>query len=73
MKQVYIGHKEREMEVTMFFIVTSFLFVLYCTMTFMIHFCLIVTLFFYLIRSTEYVIILIVERICSISKPPAFP
>ena len=26
MKQVYIGHKDREMEVTMFFIVTSFLF-----------------------------------------------
>ena len=53
--------------------VASFLFALYCTMKFRIHFCLIVTLFFYLIRSTEYVIILIVERICSISKPPAFP
>ena len=46
MKQVYIGHKEMEMEVTMFFIVTSFLFALYRTMKFMIHFCLIVTLFF---------------------------
>ena len=46
MKQVYIGHKEIEMEVTMFFIVTSFLFALYHTMKFRIHFCLIVTLFF---------------------------
>lgn len=52
----------------MFFIVTSFLFALYRTMKFRIHFCLIVTLFFYLIRSTEYVIILIVEHVCSISK-----
>ena len=72
MKQVYIGHNEREMEVTMFFIVISFLFALYRTMKFRIHFCLIVTLFFYLIRSTEYVIILIVERICSISKATKF-
>ena len=46
MKQVYIGRKEREREVTMFFIVTSFLFALYRTMKFRIHFCLIVTLFF---------------------------
>ena len=45
MKQVYIGRKEREREVTMFFIVTSFLFALYRTMKFRIHF-LIVALFF---------------------------
>ena len=47
MKQVYIGHKEIEMEVTMLFIVTSFLFALYRTMKFRIHFCLIVTLFYF--------------------------
>nr|DAJ37174.1 MAG TPA: hypothetical protein [Caudoviricetes sp.] len=34
---MYIGHKERKREVTMFFIVTSFLFVLYRTMKFRIH------------------------------------
>ena len=45
-KEVYIGRKEREREVTMFFIVASFLFALYRTMKFRIHFCLIVTLFF---------------------------
>ena len=71
MKQVYIGHKERDGSYYVFHsdffsfciishdeIYDSFLFNCYIV--------------FYLIRSTEYAIILIVERICSTSKATKF-